>query len=89
MLEALKRARFIMESPLIASWVNGAGALDLVRQAIDSGSRCAEHPVTITLARGLSRWTRWTNFRRSASDRCVTVQLLITTRSAARWLEVV
>lgn len=41
MLQALRRARFIMESPLIASWVNGAGALDVVRAAIDRGERCA------------------------------------------------
>lgn len=41
MLQALRRARFIMQSPLIASWVNGAGALDLVNAAIAEGERCA------------------------------------------------
>lgn len=34
MLIALRRAKFIMESPLIADWVNGAGALDAVNAAI-------------------------------------------------------
>jgi hypothetical protein len=34
MLKALKRARFVMESPLIAHLVNGAGTLDLVRETI-------------------------------------------------------
>lgn len=34
MLIALRRARFILESPLIAHFANGAGTLDLVRAAI-------------------------------------------------------
>lgn len=40
MLQALRRAKFIMESPLIASWVNGGGALDVVNAAIEAGEKC-------------------------------------------------
>lgn len=34
MMTALRRARFVLESPVIAHLVNGAGTLDLVRATI-------------------------------------------------------
>lgn len=42
MLAALYRALFVLESPALPSWVNGAGTVDAVRAAIELAKRPSE-----------------------------------------------
>lgn len=42
MLAALCRALFVLESPALPSWVNGAGTVDAIRAAIELAKRPSE-----------------------------------------------